>query len=106
MIRESVTFDEVLEFFNEMARVDSDALTALCDTRVPCNDTLADHPTVQVGADEDGGDPKVGLIGLLNGLLGAYGSEGGAREGWGAFAAVYDEGKVVRFERLEPKEKK
>ena len=106
MIRETITFDEVLAFLNEITAVDHAAMQALIAARVPCNDALAEHPTVQVGADSpDGKNPRVGLLGLLNGLLGAYGPEGGSREGWGALAAVYDGDTLVRFERINPNRK-
>lgn len=37
---------------------------SLIGVRVPCNDALADHPTVQV-ADYGTSSPAVGILGIL-----------------------------------------
>lgn len=62
-------------------------MQALVESRVPCNDALADHPTVQVG-EGPGGRPVVGLLGILNGLVSD-----------GLLCAVYDDesGKLLSF---------
>lgn len=70
-IRESVTIDEAVSFLNELTNIDPAAMQAFVLTRVPCNDALADHPTVQVlDGGDDGLGPKVGTLGILNGLFG------------------------------------
>jgi hypothetical protein len=66
-----VTTSAVVELLNEMHRLDSAATAALVSARVPCNDALAGHPTVQVGIRAEG--CVVGLIGVINGILGMAG---------------------------------
>lgn len=86
----------MIDYLNTLISLDPDAITLLAETRVPCNEALADHPSVQVL--EDGGSMKVGLLGILNGFLGAY-----ELDGWGPLAAVYsDEGKIVEFALHDP----
>ena len=68
--RGAVTVDDAIQFLNELVRADHDALLALYNYKVPCNDTLRDHPAVQVSAETPDGPCFVGLLGLLNGLFG------------------------------------
>lgn len=68
-------------------------MSALVETRVYCNDALADHPTVQVSVDK--GKPTVGVLGVLNGLCGVR------HDGSGHIAAEFeDSGRISRFVRL------
>lgn len=71
-----VTPLDIIALLNEASMVDRAAIRALVEHRVPCNCGLADHPTIEVGCTEDG-DPRVGMIGIINGLFGvdedAYG---------------------------------
>lgn len=54
-----------LDTLNEAVKADPQAMLSLCENRVPCNDVLADHPTIQVC----GFDPTVvGMIGIVNGI--------------------------------------
>lgn len=103
MIKETVTLNEVIDFLNELVEVDAPAVAALIANRVPCNEQLADHPTVQCGAQHGGF--HVGMLGILNGLFGIH--EGEYRNGWGAITAVFDDNdkghfrNLVRFERVQ-----
>jgi hypothetical protein len=93
-----VTFQHALDLLNEVVLLDPVAAHALIEHRVPCNDGLAQHPTVQVAQGEEQGTCVVGLLGILNGLFGTD------SEGWGILAAVFDEqGQLVRFERSQAK---
>lgn len=69
MNTKSVTVQDVIALLNEAAKLDLAAIRALVDHQVPCNCGLADHPTIQVGCTEDG-DPRLGVIGIINGLFG------------------------------------
>lgn len=90
MIKASVTLDEAIELLNSALKYDQEAMQQLVAARVPCNDTLAEHPAIQVL--EEGGQCKVGLLGILNGLFGV------ADDLSGAIAAEYgDDGKLQRF---------
>lgn len=86
----TVTPEEVVQVLNEAVKLDPKAMYALVEARVPCNEALADHPTIQVSAyDEQTGEPtpgqfKVGILGLLNGLFGTD------SKGWGYIMANFD----------------
>ena len=59
---------------NRAFAADPDAVHAMVCNRVPCNNALADDPTVVVSAGlVAGSGPTVGMMGLLNGLLGEIG---------------------------------
>jgi hypothetical protein len=90
--------NHTLKFLNELVETDPEAMRNLVETRVPCNQALADHPTVQVRSEE--GQCSVGLLGILNGLLGTD------TDGWGFICAVYgDDLKLQRFARTPPRKK-
>lgn len=89
---------KIRDLLNEIHLLDRQALGALLANRVPCNEALADHPTVQVG-DANGGF-TVGLLGILNGLAGVD------SKGRGAVAAKFEEYKpgcpnLIGFTLLE-----
>lgn len=59
--------------------------------RVPCNEQLENHSTVQVSQDS-----KVGLLGILNGFFGIKSTA------IGFDAAVFeDDGEISRFEFVD-----
>lgn len=80
--------ESMIEFLNELIELDRPAIAVLIANRVPCNEALANHPTVQVGAQHGG--YHVGLLGVLNGYMGTY--DEGPRKGFGAIAAVFEDG--------------
>lgn len=88
------TVDVAVRILNEIHAADPTVLPALIDYRVPCNDILADHPTVQVGGLPGCRGGFVGLLGILNGLFGA-----GPRGGF--IGAVYDDDhQLTHFRNL------
>lgn len=98
--------DDLIAFLNDALDFDRVAVSKLFLHGVPCNETMANHPTIQTGTDKATGAPRVRLLGLLNGYCGTI--EGGDRHGWGPIAAVVvnvdqnDESKgqeILRFER-------
>ena len=91
MIREHITVDQTLALLNELLALDPSVAHALVERRWACNKAVADHPTIQVTQDQYG--THVGLLGILNGIFGAD------EEGWGPICAVFDEGRIQRFER-------
>ena len=93
-----VSLDQCIAFLNEIIATDQGALRALMEYRVPCNDALASHPTVQVVAPEDDGEGYVvGLLGILNGLIGTD------DDGFGFLCAVFsDDGTLERVQRTDP----
>lgn len=100
--------DDLIEFLNSLVAIDRYAVAELLCVRVPCNQTLADHRTVQVTAGDGeftfiaSGAFRVGILGVLNGFCGTI--DDGHRKGWGPIAVIYDEGRLVRFERAETAE--
>lgn len=93
------TVDEAVSVLNEIHAADPTVLPALIACRVPCNDIVADHPTVQVGPSrEDPDGPNlVGLLGVLNGVFGIMPNSGS-----GYIAAYYDDdGTLTHFGNLD-----
>lgn len=89
--------DHIIITMNDLLGRDPKAVSALVETRVYCNEAVADHPTVQVGTDK--GKPTVGLLGILNGLCGTM------ADGTGYIAAeIGDDGRVSRFVRLDERQ--
>lgn len=56
MIVNMVGLHNVLDFLNDLVKLDGDALARLIDTRVSCSSSMAQHPTVQVVDDPDSGE--------------------------------------------------
>lgn len=77
---------EVVDFLNDLHAKDPGVVWALIETRHPCNEAVDNHPTVQVT------DQGVGMLGLLNGLVGIR--EG---DGWGYITAHYDGETLLGF---------
>ena len=69
MKSEPVTVQAAIDLLNEASQLDPLAMRSLVEYHVPCDYTLADHPTVQVDCTENG-DPIVGMLGIINGLFG------------------------------------
>ena len=105
MIR--IDTDDLIEFLNSLVKLDPVAIGKLVEARVPCNEELAQHPTVQVSGHGEGeyssipeGEYRVGILGILNGYAGTI--EEGPRKGWGSIAAVIeDDGHVSKFIRTD-----
>lgn len=92
-----VTPDDAITYLNELVKLDPKAMNALVETRHPCNQALADHPTAQV-ATSNGGLASVGLLGILNGLFGVD------EDGWGPITANFDnDGALTNFTKTEPR---
>lgn len=90
----------IVDLLNDLVSKDRPAIAALIANRVPCNQAIADHPTVIVSVQNGG--YHVGLLGILNGLV-----ESNEKE---AIAAVFDDPKegspmcdLRRFEVVELK---
>ena len=90
-----VTVDTAIAVLNRALEADPKVISDLVAARLPCNEALADDPTVQCG--EWGGVPlTVGLLGIINGIFGAD------ERGTGYICAVYDnedDELIARFQR-------
>lgn len=89
-----IGLDQTIEYLNKLLELDRPAIAALLANRVPCNEALANHPSVQVNAQHGG--YNVGMFGILNGLFGTF------SDGWGKMMYIFDEsGNLVKFARVE-----
>lgn len=90
---------QIVDDLNEALLLDPVAITELMTSRVRCNEALGGHPTIQVGA--DGGELRLGPLGLINGLVGVRDN------GWGYIAMELDrpDGLITRFFVLGPEGK-
>ncbi|TQF09079.1 hypothetical protein FJV41_46550 [Myxococcus llanfairpwllgwyngyllgogerychwyrndrobwllllantysiliogogogochensis] len=81
---------------NAALSADPEAVAQLLATRVPCGNALALHPSIQVARDTDG-RCTVGVLGLINGVLGTI--PAGPRAGWGwVTCLIDDDSKPICFE--------
>lgn len=94
MIRASVTVEDAIILLNEALAADQEAINALYRSKVSCNETLANHPTIQIGVRPDN-NYVVGLLGIMNGLFGID------DKGYGAIVAIIDDdtGKITSFKK-------
>jgi hypothetical protein len=85
--------DRAIRTLNELLELDPDAISILVGHRIPTNDKLAAHATVQCGTSAHGGR-TVGMLGVINALFGVR------TDGAGHIAVEEDDGqRVVRFIR-------
>lgn len=93
--------NEFVLLLNSAVELDKDAIHKLAEFRVRCNAALAQHPTVQVRTSKESNSTgaaalvdvhRVGLLGILNGLLGVD------EFGQAYLAGSYDDaGKLTHF---------
>jgi hypothetical protein len=103
-IEDELLADTIIERLNRLLEdpyVRADIET-LIETRVPCSKATLDHPTIQAVVVEENGTPTIGLLGLLNGLVGVDPRLVGPRRGWGYIAANFDDDmKLTNFQRVK-----
>lgn len=88
-----------LQVLNEAYAADPAAIHALICNRVPCNQALADHPTIQVEVNRvaAGESYAVGMLGVINGLVEATTGERVA-----VMWSDDDKGRCLGFTRYAP----
>jgi hypothetical protein len=92
MLKKFITSTDVCDLLNELLKLDYECISDLTSHRVKCNDAIANHPTVQVHQYIDDKFPKVGLIGILNGLFGIR------EDGMGSICCDMDNaGRIIGF---------
>ena len=71
-----MTIEHMIEVLNEALQLDPAAMSCLVESRVPCNNALAEHRSIQVlgKRSKDKLFCTVGLLGILNGMM-EYGPE-------------------------------
>lgn len=88
--------DYIITFLNELVEADQPSIEALVEFRAICNEVIGEHPTVQTV--RNGDIYQVGLLGILNGIVGAR-----PEDGWGYIAAEFDDdGRLTKFVRTPP----
>lgn len=94
MLNSFVTAQDAVNLLNEAAKLDPHAVEALIKARIPANEALQNHPTIQCSS-------AIGVLGMLNGLFGVF-PEGHPKAGWGPISAIIsDDGSPIRFELTE-----
>jgi hypothetical protein len=68
MYKTQVSSYDIVNFLNELLKLDNDMINCLCFQRIPCNQLIVNHPSVQVS--QINNNFCVGLLGILNGLIG------------------------------------
>ena len=84
MIYDAISIRQAVAVLNDLVKTDRDAMRRLIQQRVPCNEAMLNHPTAQALKINEGDEPTIGLLGVLNALFGID------AEGWGPIAAVFD----------------
>lgn len=89
--------DQAVEVLNRIHKADPSVLDSLIRYRVPCNEELANDPTVQVRVHHEVTD--VGILGIINGLFGVD------ENNWGYIYANFNGmGYLENFTRGRPEE--
>lgn len=83
----------IVNLLNEALDYDRLAIEQLIEHRVTCSDYMLKHPTIQVDS-VDG----LGMLGILNGIVGAI--EEGPKKGCGWIDAVYDDDENLTHFKL------
>lgn len=95
MDNDTIICDRIIEVLKRALAADHDAVRALVEHRVPCNESLAADPTIQVlvkisddsfveEGEEVDESYDVGLLGILCGIAGIH------EDGFGKIAAVFE----------------
>jgi len=88
-MKKSVKVEDVVDLLNEYLKLDPKGAELLVSTRIPCNEKITDHPTIQTFY------LTVGLIDFLNGLFGI------GKKGSGPIVACFNEqGNLFTFKQI------
>ena len=93
---ETFAIKDVIAMLNEIHQLDPELTANMVLHRFPCNKEIRDHKTVQAHCYGDASieNPKVGLLGILNGLFGID------KNHFGAITAYFekkDDGSLLGF---------
>ncbi|MDO8640823.1 MAG: hypothetical protein Q7R33_04715 [Nitrosarchaeum sp.] len=91
MLKKNITAKQVCNTLNELLKLDPKCAHDLVSYRTKCNKAVADHPTIQVQQFMVDKFPKIGIIGLINGMFGIR------NDGMGAICFEIQNGKILRF---------
>jgi len=92
--REPNEIDRAIQVLNRALAASPNSIRFLVENRTVCTESLADDPTIQCAEDE--GSWFVGMLGIINGILGVD-----RNSGYGPIQAMFDAktGNILRFER-------
>lgn len=76
MIKKSITPQDACDLLNELLKLDRDCAHSLILYRQKCNEAIANHPTIQAQLLKGDNFPKVGIVGILNGMFGINDADG------------------------------
>ncbi len=100
VIDESLSLDLVIDKLNEILEHDRAGISDLfLNKKSPCNEELANHPTVQVWG--EGGSYSVAILGILNGLFGVF--DDGPKKGFGGITmeVIVEKSIIIGFGRTK-----
>lgn len=90
-----------LAFLNEVYSLDPEFLSRLLQVRIPCNEAICNHPSIQV----DPSTSTCNFLGLINGLLGTHEAPGRPYHLYGPICSVStisdDKAGLLGFELTE-----
>lgn len=89
----SISAEDAIRVLNEALECDGESVRLLIENRVPCNEKMVEHPSIQCGKADNEKGGEVGMLGIINGIFGTQSN------GWGYICAHYDSpgGKIVKF---------
>lgn len=66
----NIEVNKVVEILNDLYRLDPKAADVLLCLRVPVNELVKNHPTIQVLCKNTNGEyPTLGVLGIINGFI-------------------------------------
>ena len=84
--------DRALDVLNRAFEADPITMSNMCEHRTLCKKELAEDPTIQVMRDPDTHEDLVGVLGIINGILGIR------PDGYGPVCMVVDDsGEMTGF---------
>lgn len=95
----NATLESVINTLNELSTADPEAWVKLMEHRVPCNDAIINHPTVQTLKTEYG--HTVGLFGVINSLFPVFNDQ--ELTNYGQISAKMVQGKLLFYKTSERK---
>lgn len=97
MLKKIISPQDACDLLNEFLKLDPECARAFFSHREKCNEAVTQHPTIQTFQYE-GESPKVGFIGLINGMFGVK------EDGMGAICYEIDQDtNEIKSFKLTPK---
>jgi len=66
----NIIVQRIIDITNEAIAADPSAMRAMFENRIPCNQRLSDHDSIQVMKESEAVGNTVGVFGLLSGIAG------------------------------------